>query len=170
MVPGCTISGGSNVIPIIGAVDTVDRSWLTGGEVTTRVIWVGRMVSSKGTYEGRLLCPLGSTSEHARVWVGVCVTRLKGDLTEHHPHVSEVKVAAQGFGCPPVQWHGDVAGTRVPVVQHCLEWHRVGVPASNGAWLKPTGDGGEDLHTAGEHVVTVNLNGGTKKGFSYCLP
>lgn len=92
----------------------------------------------------------------------VCVTRLKGDLAEHHPDVSEVKAAAEGFGGAAIQRHGHVAGTRVPVVQHRLECHRLRLPAGNEAGLKPTGDGGEDLHTAGEHVVTVNLDGGTE--------
>lgn len=92
----------------------------------------------------------------------VCVTRLKGDLAEHHPDISKVKAAAEGFGGAALQGHSDVAGARVPVIQHRVERHRLRLPAGNEAGLKPTRDGGEDLHTAGEHVVTVNLDGGTE--------
>lgn len=87
------------------------------------------------------------------------VTWLKGDLTEHHPHVSEEKATAEGFRRAAIERHGHVASTRVLVVQHCVENHRCRLPAGNEAGLKPTGDGGEDLHATAEHVVTVNLEG-----------
>lgn len=56
-----------------------------------------------------------------------------------------------------LQKHGDVAGARVPVVQHRPELHGLGLPAEVG--LKPAGDRGEDLHATREHVVTVDLDG-----------
>lgn len=87
------------------------------------------------------------------------VTRLKGDLTEHHPDVGKVKAAAEGYCPPAVERHGHVAGARVFVVQHRLEHHRLGLPAGTEAGLKPAGDGGEDLDAADEHVVAVNLEG-----------
>lgn len=89
------------------------------------------------------------------------VTRLKGDLTEHHPDVGKVKAAAEGDRPPAVERHRHVAGARVLVVQHRLEHHRLGLPAGTEAGLKPAGDGGEDLHAADEHVVAVNLEGQT---------
>lgn len=89
--------------------------------------------------------------------MNVCLTRLKTDLTEHHPDVGKVKVAAEGFSSAAVKRHGHIAGARVLVVQHCLECHRLRLPFGNEVGLKPTGDGGEDLHAAAEHVVTVNL-------------
>lgn len=87
------------------------------------------------------------------------VTWLKGDLTEHHPDVGKVKAAAEGFCPATVERHGHIAGTRVFVVQHRLEYHRHRLPAGNEAGLKPTGDGGKDLDATDEHVVTVNLEG-----------
>lgn len=84
-------------------------------------------------------------------------TRLKGDLTEHHPDVGKVKAAAEGFCPAAVERHGHIAGTWVFVVQHRLEFHRLRFPAGNEAGLKPTGDSGKDLHATDEHVVTVNL-------------
>lgn len=94
------------------------------------------------------------------VCVCLCVvTRLKGDLTEHHPHVSEEKATAEGFGRAAIERHGHVASAWVLVVQHRVENHRRRLPAGNEAGFKPTGDGGEDLHATGEHVVTVNLEG-----------
>lgn len=87
----------------------------------------------------------------------VFVTRLKGNLAKHHPDVSKVKVAAEGFGSAVVQIHGDVASTRIPVIQHRPELHRPRLRYKVG--LKPTGDRGEDLHIAGEHVVAVDLDG-----------
>lgn len=100
----------------------------------------------------------------------LCVTRLKGDLAEHHPDVSKVKAAAEGLGGAAVQRHRHVAGARVPVVQHRLECHRLRLPTRNEAGLKPAGDGGEDLHPAGEHVVTVDLDekDGGVVGLSWC--
>lgn len=89
--------------------------------------------------------------------VFVCVTRRKRDLAEHHPDVGEVEAAAERLGRAAVQRHGHVAGARVPVVQHRLEGHRLRLPAGAEAGLKPAGHGGEDLHAAGKHVVTVNL-------------
>lgn len=88
------------------------------------------------------------------------VTWLKGDFAEHHPEIGKVKAAAEEFGCAAVQWHGDVAGAWVPIVQHRLERHRLRLPVDDEAGLKPAGNGGEDLHTAAEHVVTVNLEQG----------
>lgn len=92
--------------------------------------------------------------------VCVCVvTWLKGDLAEHHPHVSEEKATAEGFCRAAIERHGHVASTWVLVVQHRVENHRRRLPAGNEAGFKPTGDVGEDLHATGEHVVTVNLEG-----------
>lgn len=97
------------------------------------------------------------------VCVCVCVTWLKGHLAEHHPDVCEVKAAAEGLGSAAVQRHRDVAGARVPVVQHRHKRHGLRLPGGDESGLKPTGDGGEDLHALGEHVVTVNLDRGEKE-------
>lgn len=92
---------------------------------------------------------------------------MKGDLAEHHPDVGEVEVAAEGNGGAAIQRHGDVPGARVSVVQHRLERHRLRLPVGVEVGLKQTGDGGEDLHAAGEHVVTVNLDRRTQDGYWY---
>lgn len=155
------------VTPVFGVV-VMMLFCVTGVEVTTRVVCVGSTVSSEGTYKRKIFCLLYRQWECLCVLIHVlcvCVrdTWLKGDLAEHHPDVSEVKAAAEWFGGAAIQRHGDVASTWVPVVQHCLECHRLRLPASNEAGLKPTGDGGEDLDAAGEHVVTVNLDIGTQE-------
>lgn len=94
------------------------------------------------------------------------VTRLKGDLAEHHPDVSKLKAAAEGLCPAAVESYGHIASTRVFVVQHRLEYLRLRLPAGNEAGLKPTGNGGKNLHATGEHVVTVNLE--EQMGWSVC--
>lgn len=96
----------------------------------------------------------------------VFITRLKGDLTEHHPYVGKVKAAAEGFCPAAVKRHGHIAGTWVFVIQHRLEYHRLWLPVGNEVGLKPTGDGRKDLHATDEHVVTVNLE--EQMGLSVC--
>lgn len=144
--------GEQKVIPVVVML----ISSLTVGEVTIRITGVGRMVSSDegqtSSNQLKISCVCKIECRNC-----VCLTRLKRDLTEHHPDVGKVKVAAEGFSSSAVERHGHIAGTRVLVVQHCLECHRLRLPFGNEAGLKPTGDGGEDLHAAGEHVVTVNL-------------
>ena len=159
----------SKVIPVFGVVSMVLSS-VTGGVVDPRVTGVGSMVSSvahiKQSHFIFLLC---ETRVSACLCVCVCVcafvTWLKGDLAEHHPDVCKVKATADGFGRAAIKRHSDVAGARVSVVQHRLEGHGLDLPASNEAGLKPTGDGGKDLHATGEHVVTVNLDIGREETF-----
>lgn len=154
----------SKVVPVVGVVDIMLSSLTGGKEVTTRVIWVGSTVSSDGHKKGHSSVFLNMCVLFHVVYMCfcaysyVCITWLKGDLTEHHPNVSEVKAAAEGLSGPPIQWHRDVSGTRVSVIQHRFERHHLRLPASDEAGLKPAGDGGEDLHATGEHVVTVNLD------------
>lgn len=155
------------VIPVVVVV----ISSLTVDEDIIRVSWVERMVSSNEPEKRfKIFCvykiKLQNLMQRICFLCVFFVTRLKGDLTEHHPDVSKVKAAAQGLGPAAVERHSHVACARVFVVQHRLEYHRLRLPAGNEAGLKPTGDGGKDLHATNEHVVTVNLKG--QMGLSVC--
>lgn len=85
---------------------------------------------------------------------------MEGDLTEHHPGVSEVEPAADGRGHSSLQRHGDVPSAWVPVVQNRVKLHRFLLPLRDEAGLKHTRDGREDLNATRKHVVAVHLSGG----------